>query len=528
MTYYEALKLLRKNRIIVISKIIEKWYSIKEESSCETKTTSDLFSEDILFSFYFTKNAEYSVFRNLGINVDVKQSGQCFCSVKYLGFILENFSDRIMMVHSPNFRIPVSFFNSYLKTIENLIELFSHDSSISFYFLENEDGLRKCSVFSYIYIYDDIEWNLDIVEQYKDIINWKLLIEKSNILWTESMIVRFMSYIPFCVEGDTYCDMFKSNKVIQDFSQIGFLSNEFIEKNKDSLDFHDFLSSANFLWDSEQMAHFYNWSINIQIPHSKVYPNTKEGTQFKYGHSFFECLVLNPNFIWTTDLLLTAIKLDSTMLEVFIGKGKENIRRIIESIPNYQELLKALPDGDTFFMQLEDGGEMPFGSYSANFNLNNIKQNIEVWNEVLSDKFIRTHRLSSDTYFYVNQVRTLWNYYDENPNVKLTYEICEYLVDKNICIGGVYEKEYRDQDYLDDGFYTKETNALSYFAHKRIKGKNELKKIYSNLALCEKLLVGGNEDIIDDLLDIMIKEYGINELVAYIIDDNKLENDFEE
>ena len=53
MTYYEALKLLRKNRIIVISKIIEKWYSIKEESSYETKTTSDLFSEDILFSFYF-------------------------------------------------------------------------------------------------------------------------------------------------------------------------------------------------------------------------------------------------------------------------------------------------------------------------------------------------------------------------------------------------------------------------------------------------------------------------------------------
>ena len=61
MTYYEALKLLRKNRIIVISKIIEKWYSIKEESNCETKTTSDLFPEDILFSFYFTKNAEYSV-----------------------------------------------------------------------------------------------------------------------------------------------------------------------------------------------------------------------------------------------------------------------------------------------------------------------------------------------------------------------------------------------------------------------------------------------------------------------------------
>ena len=120
----------------------------------------------------------------------------------------------------------------------------------------------------------------------------------------------------------------------------------------------------------------------------------------------------------------------------------------------------------------------------------------------------------------------MWNYYEENPNVTLTYEICEYLADKNIWIGGEYEKEYDDQDYLDAGFYTKEINALSYFAHKPLKGKEELKKIYSNPILFEKLLVGGNSDLIDDILDIMIKEYGIDKLVTYVLDDNSFEKEF--
>ncbi len=522
MTYFEVLKILRKHRVVIISKILEKWESFTDRVGSED-------NNDLKFSFLWKSYIEkYVGFEKLGIIVE-EHNGVSECSIKYLSTVLNNFSDKIMHVRSPYYRIPVSLLDDYLKTIETLI--IDHSTGWKFgmyaFFANGEVGLKKHSYFSYSHIYEDLEWNMDLVEKYKDIINWKLLVEKSNILWTEDLILRYMSYIPFYVEGETYCDKFNSNLVIQDFSRVDFLSDAFIEQYKECIDFHEFLSSAKIIWNSKQMTYYYNWAINIKIPHSCSFPKSMEGTKFKY--CFFSQLVSNPNFVWNVDLLCTAIKLDSTMLDVFIGvngEEKAKIRNMIKDIPNYQTVIDGMKDGDFYFMKLEDEKIMPFNSYSANFNLNNIKKNIINWNEVLTDKFVRHHRLSSDTYFSVYQVHTMWNYYEENPNVTLTYEICEYLEDKNICIGGEYEKEYDDQDYLDAGFYTKEINALSYFAHKPLKGKEELKKIFSNSIIFEKLLVGGNSDLIDDILDIMIKEYGINNLVTYILDDDKFEKEF--
>ena len=520
MTYLEVLKILRKHRILIVGKILDKRNSVN----------NDRFSEDkeLKFSFIFFKRIGREEFERIGIDVGSRCDIGLDISIKYLSIVLKNFSDKIMYVDSPHYRIPISLLDDYLKSIDNLIDYWSNRYiPVPGPFINGKAGLEKHSYFSFRRIYKDLAWDMDLVEKYKDIINWKLLVEESNILWTEELIIKYMSYIPFYVEGETYCDKFDSSLVIQDFSRVDFLSNAFIEQYKECIDFHYFLSSAKFIWNPEQLTYYYNWAVNIKIPRDSSFPETLEGMQFKYR--FFSQLVSNPNFVWNVDLLCTAIKLDSTMLDVFIGvsgKEKNKIRKMIENIPNYQTFIDGMEDGEFFFMRLEDEKTMPFNSYSLNFNLDNIRQNIIHWNEVLTDKFVHIHRLSRDTYYYVNQVRTMWNYYEENPNVTLTYEICEYLADKNIWIGGEYEKEYDDQDYLDAGFYTKEINALSYFAHKPLKGREELKKIYSNPILFEKLLVGGNSDLIDDILDIMIKEYGIDKLVTYVLDDNSFEKEF--
>lgn len=520
MTYLEALKILRKHRVLIVSKILDKRNSVKNDHYSEDK--------DLKFSFMFFKRIGREEFEKFGIDVGSGRDKIPDISIKYLSIVLNKFSDKIMYVNSPHYRIPKSLLDDYLKSIDNLIKYKSNSYiPVTGPFINGKVGLDKHSYFSYRRIYKDLVWDMDIVEKYKDIINWKLLVEESNILWTEEQIIKYMSYIPFYVDGETYSDKFNRNLVIQDFSRVDFLSNAFVEQYKGCIDFHYFLSSAKFIWNPEQLTYYYNWAVNIKIPHDCSFPERMEGMWFK--SYFFRQLVSNPNFVWNVDLLCAAIKLDSTMLDVFIGvsgKEKTKIRNMIKDIPNYQAVIDGMKDGEFYFMKFEDEKIMPFNSYSANFNLNNIKKNIINWNEVLTDKFVHHHRLSSDTLFSVYQVRTMWNYYEENPNVSLTYEICEYLEDKNICIGGEYEKEYRGQDYIDAGFYTKEINALSYFAHKPLKGKEELKKIYSNPILFEKLLVGGNSDLLEDILDIMIKEYRIDKLVTYVLDDNCFEKEF--
>ena len=99
-----------------------------------------------------------------------------------------------------------------------------------------KENIEKHGVFAYLPIYKEIEWSFEMVEKFKDRVIWKYLLEESNLIWDENQLNRFDDYIPYCVEGQkTYCEKFCSDIVLDDYSKLGFLSNDFLDSHKDKL-----------------------------------------------------------------------------------------------------------------------------------------------------------------------------------------------------------------------------------------------------------------------------------------------------
>ena len=108
---------------------------------------------------------------------------------------------------------------------------------------------------------------------------------------------------------------------------------------------------------------------------------------------------------------------------------------------------------------------------------------------------------------------TMWDYFKINGNLTLTYELCKVLQNLEICSGGIYEKEYDNQDYFDSGYYSKMVNGLDFFATCRINDKTELYKIGSDLEIINILLSKGNVDAMDFLLDLLLTRYSVDQLI---------------
>ena len=90
MTYLEVLKILRKHRILIVGKILDKRNSVN----------NDRFSEDkeLKFSFIFFKRIGREEFERIGIDVGSRCDIGLDISIKYLSIVLKNFSDKIMYV----------------------------------------------------------------------------------------------------------------------------------------------------------------------------------------------------------------------------------------------------------------------------------------------------------------------------------------------------------------------------------------------------------------------------------------------
>lgn len=111
--------------------------------------------------------------------------------------------------------------------------------------------------------------------------------------------------------------------------------------------------------------------------------------------------------------------------------------------------------------------------YTYDFSIDLIKTNIDLWNQDLYEYFEHMQRTPDTNYSYYNRVTT-WDILFKQETILLTYDLCKYLMNINVKIGGYYVIE--DVSYIGEnvpGFYV---NALSLFQFKSVLNKSELKK----------------------------------------------------
>lgn len=247
-------------------------------------------------------------------------------------------------------------------------------------------------------------------------------------------------------------------------------------------------------------------------------------------------LAANNYFEWSPELLEAFGWLNPYYWRLFEREGEEKRKKIYEMIlriPTYQDIISSMDSKDEpkyYLMRLKDGSyQFNLGTegmnvlhkthaYSDLFHIENIKENLCNWNQVVGDKFLHSHRECTDHTYYVHQVYTYWNLFCWNKNVRLNYEIAKYLSDKKITIGGEYEIELMYQEDPDYGFKTKSVNALDFFIRVPFDNHDEIEKVLEDTNLLFRFLDGENQSILSYVLDSFFRDYSYDEYVSLIKD----------
>lgn len=190
---------------------------------------------------------------------------------------------------------------------------FGRSDGFGDYYEEVENSIKKYGIFAYLPIYKRINWDFDLVEKYKDSIIWPELMAKSNLEWSEEMLYKYEHYIHFCNKNaDTYCEKFFN--VFDNYNSLGFLSNDFLEKHKEVLNWEKVIQCCKFQWNAEELTYFCSYFLSCKMPYSKEYflKDVTVESQLRYNLRYF---FLNNNFIWNADNLFALIKLDGGIID---------------------------------------------------------------------------------------------------------------------------------------------------------------------------------------------------------------------
>lgn len=438
--------------------------------------------------------------------------GPC-TSISNLQFVMENFADDLLFIHLPeNYpRLTNSLKDIYIKILKKNVSRIHEKYQIKGYYITNVPGiynyqdlagynyeswykdiLLKHDIFAYRFIYFDIEWDFDMVEEYKDQILWPNLMEDSNLTWNEARMRQFDSYIPHDKLGKR--GLYTKTGIFYwscGYKKVEKLSFSYIDSHKDVINWDKFLTTAEFEWNSDEMKYFFD------------YCETN-------GYSILS-LVNNDRFTWTPDNLRTLIELEPYTIKYCISNRKLN--KILLSIPNYQDIINnnnLFPD---IFLQLQDGGEQPHNAYSAFFTIQNIEKNANDWNAILEEEFV-TNRRTPDTNYHYHRAFTMWDYFLQNEEVSLTYDLCKYLQNITVNIGGMFVME--DGCYLGEDHRNQKYNGFDLFSRHKISSAEEIEKICNDPELLEAFLKKPNTYIIDYLIDEFFKDYRVEDYLYMI------------
>lgn len=425
------------------------------------------------------------------------------CLLTNLQFVMENFGDKLYFIHLPEGfpRLDNNLKDIYIKIIENnvceiknrypniynipgiynYVEMAGHTAEWWY-----NNILLKHGIFAYSYLYYEIEWDFDMVEKYKDKILWVHLFEDSNLLWSEERMLQFDSYIPHKELGKR----FLQNRP-RCYCNVQKLSNSYIDSHKDVINWAEFIETAEFEWNSEDMKYFNEYVTK--------------------GGQYIINLTRNDRFKWTPDNLRALIELDPDAIEV-IAKDKKLVD-VFLTIPDYKKLLEDYNASLDILLKMKDGGEQPHNAYSSFFTIDNIQKNLREWDEILENKFI-TNRRTPDTNYHYHRAYTMWDYFSQNASVTLTYELSKYLQTITVNIGGMYIME--DGCYLGEDHRNQKFNGFYLFANHKISSNEEIEKICNDSELLDAFMKKANTDIIDYLIDAFFKDYKVEDYISII------------
>lgn len=437
-----------------------------------------------------------------------RSSCDFLCHISDIDLLFENFLFDIYNIHAPKASIRSTLFESYIQANNNVLSVDSFRTMLCY------KELKTHTIWGVDHLYTSIIWTFDLVEKYKENIDWKRLVELSNLEWDIKKIIKYKNYIPLIInDKDSYCERFDSQKVIKDFSRFTIDDTEYIIDNIENIDINRFLNTAKFTLRPNDISVIKSKIKSIKGYWSSIDKDSYASEQLLYG--FTQYLIENKNIQWSSDLLYE-LREDCN----YFNRLPDNLR--LNLVPIFEDAFKKYPDlctilnGPVFIAKMKEGKQQN-DAYSTYFTVENINLNLDKWNEILVDgEFLHTHRLSRDTYYYVYAVRTMWNFFSENKELCLTYEICKALSDLTITIGGEYEKEYEEQTYYDEGFHSKNVNALEYFAHHKFKDDGEIEKLFNDEVLFLRMLEYKNKSIIHYCLKSFFDDYSLEKFLKVI------------
>lgn len=406
-------------------------------------------------------------------------------------------------------------------------------------FYLGEAGYTKYGIFSRRELYENVKWTIDVIDTYKDSIAWLLLFEYGDFYFSEEILRKYDRYIPWFndAHGEKRYIPFtvdcKWGKSLGNFKNIGKLSYDFILSHISVIDLDALCETGEFEINDYLFRKLYNVMKEKDVAANMISEDGKS-IYNSYVQQFLTNIQRNPRvsisretiydiidtigvnvFNWEGLLCKNELieedffriySIKHNALEVLFDLDFEIRRKYVYLIESNKSLLELL--GINFVKKMYQGGSLirlyntanlySYGNkskvsdivlnklpYTYDFSIDLIKTNIDLWNQDLYEYFEHMQRTPDTNYSYYNRVTT-WDILFKQETILLTYDLCKYLMNINVKIGGYYVIE--DVSYIGEnvpGFYV---NALSLFQFKSVLNKSELKKILADADLVNSLL----------------------------------------
>lgn len=463
---------------------------------------------------------------------DLRNTSDRYCFTHQVEDIINHFPDLVLDFYLPKDykRLKGESKDNYLRLIENQIKFIrSNDNMFRGYYCfnynfigkqigfsdhapEKIENIEKHGIFANENIYKYVEWDFEMVEKYKDQIIWQRLINDSNLIWTEDMLIKYDSYIPYCTnDNDTYCGKFS---IELDYTKFGPLSNKFIEDHKDVLDWMDFFEDCQFQWNGKEMTHFCMFALGLDMPYSDSFRDTTASSQIEYS---LTKLLSNKYFTWTADNLLAYLLASKQNWKSLVGDFRPQLFSIFLSIPNIRIIAEPHVKGiDNFWETVSNLHPYPYDELTPEFTIDRIKNNIEEWSKVLENKFL-TMRRTPDTNYHYYWVKTQWDVYSNRKNIPLTYDLAKYLSGIEIKLGGTYMES--DGGYMEEDHRFPIYNGLAAFSSHHIDTEKDMEEMLKDEEITDIVFGISNSTNIDLLyyaIELFFQDYSLREYIGIV------------
>ncbi len=462
---------------------------------------------------------------------DIGNTCERYCLSSQIGKILVDHYDIVGDISFPKDfpRLNGEESLAYIKWMESKHEyLKAHDSKFNLYVVSGwgyiglsgfsdyqpkvVDNIKKFGIFAYKPLYKQIEWTFDLVEEYKDHIIWERLMDDSNLIWEEDMLVKYDKYIPYqkYENGPDYTYDDNSSRRLENYEKLGFLSNTFLREHIDVLDWEKVLGKCNFYWNKEELDFFCRYVLN----HDKKY--TSPENLGIYGRPLYdvEAILNNEHFEWDADKLYTYLQLHDDFWNSI--QGNKKLHKAFMQIPNVREIAQPYIKDEKFWDVVSYNHDFDYDELSKEFTIDNIKKNLKNWSTPIKNKFIGMQRTPDTNYSYY-WVITKWDEMHTHKNIPLTYELAKYLHSIDITIGGTYCES--DGGYIEEDHRNQVWNGLKFFTGHHFESEEDMIKIINDEELLDSFLNldnSCNEEIISYMTDVFFCKTSLPEYLDIV------------